>query len=399
MRQNRSTITVEHPAPRACVVCGSHEGPEVFSTRLDICGLGPVAFAIRCCAGCGMTQQDPAVAPETLERQYRLFSNYTQFRKGPPPLSPSTARMLALTARHRLVPGRIYEIGAATGAALWHFRRAGWSVAGCDPSALAVDQAWTFNRITLDLGDERDVLGRQGRLDLVSLSHVLEHLADPLASLRRMRDALGPGGMLLFEVPCLIAPQLNPPGLYTLEHLNYFDETSLANLLAMAGFSIVEANTTLDHWPFPVITILARQADPKPDPRNAFAEAWAFCESYAVRDCALWAAVEARIKAVIALGEPVSIWGAGVHTSMLLARTSLAQHAAIAAITDRDSQKHGHLIGGHPVVPAAEALALGGKVVVSSYYSEAEIAADLIASGLAPERVVRLHGGPILSRA
>jgi len=391
MRRTSSTQPAAAPEPRACVVCGSYAGPQAFASKLDICGLGPVDFAIRCCAACGMTQQDPGVPAETLERQYRLFSNYTQFSKGPPPLSPSTARMLGLVSAHGVAPGRLYEIGAATGAALWHFRRAGWTVGGCDPSALAVDQAWTFNGVTLDLGDERDVLSRQGRLDLVSLSHVLEHLVDPLASLSRIRDALAPGGLLMFEVPCLTAPQLNPPGLYTLEHLNYFDETSLANLLAMAGFSMIEALTTLDHWPFPVITVLARQATPQDTPRNGFAQAWAFCEAYAVRDQALWTGVDARIAAAVAPGEPVSIWGAGVHTSMLLARTGLERHARVAAITDRDSQKHGHALAGHTVVAPDQALALGGKVLVSSYFSEAEIAAGLAASGVAPERVVRLH--------
>ena len=377
---------------RACVVCGGREGPEIFRSDLDICGLGRVAFGVRCCGDCGMVQQDPVVPAETLVRQYSLFSNYTQFSAGDPPLLSSTARMLELAARHRLAPGRIYEIGAATGSALWHFRNYGWDVGGCDPSAKAVEQALAFNRIALDVGDEAATLGGQSDVDLITLSHVLEHLEDPAASLARIRLALAPSGMLMFEVPCLAEPQINPPGLFTLEHLNYFDRTSLANLLARTGFEIVEAVVTRDHWPFPVITVLARQTEADGAlRREGFGEAMAFCETYVARDAALWDAVDRRLRGAVAPGEPVAIWGAGVHTSMLLARTGLETHARVAAITDRDTQKLGHRLGAQTVVSPEAALGLGGKVIVSSYFSEAEIAAGLIGSGVAAERVVRLH--------
>jgi hypothetical protein len=155
---------------------------------------------------------------------------------------------------------------------------------------------------------------------------------------------------------------------------------------------VVEAVVTTDHWPFPVITVLARKAQaPLLSSGDAVADALDFCDAYVARDAGLWAAVDARLFCKLAPGEPVAIWGAGVHTSMLLVRTSLAEHARIAAITDRDPQKHGQRLGGHTVLPPDEALALGGKVIVSSYFSQAEIAAGLVGSGLAPDRVFRLH--------
>lgn len=385
-----SMVDQDHPPPRACVVCGSLDGPLVFDTQLDICGLGKVGFGIRCCAGCGMVQQDPAVPAETLARQYALFSNYTQFSGGEPPLLASTRRMLDLAAG--ISPGRVYEIGAAAGAALWHFRKAGWTVGGCDPSAKAVAQAWDFNGVRLEVGDEEAALPLVAGADLITLSHVLEHLEDPRASLARIRRALAPSGMLMFEVPCLAAPEANPPGLFTLEHLNYFSETSLAALLARAGFEVVEAVVTADHWPFPVITMLARKTDgASPPADDAVASALDFCDAYVARDAGLWAAVDARIYCKLAPGEPVVVWGAGVHTSMLLERTGLAEHVCIAAITDRDPQKHGHRLGAYEVIAPEQALGLGARVVVSSYFSETEIAAGLIASGLSPERVFRLH--------
>ncbi len=369
-------------------------GAEVFRSELDICGLGHVAFGLGCCGTCGMVQQNPAVAADVLAQQYRLFSNYTQFGVGDPPLSASAARMLALLEQHEVPAGRVYDVGAASGAALWHFRKHGWTVSGCDPSPKAVEQAKALKGIALDLGEEQDALPQLAGLDLITLSHVLEHMFQPRQTLARVRQALAPGGLLLFEVPCLTAPERNPPGLFTLEHLSYFDAASVANLLAATGFEIVEALVTVENWPFPVITVLARKrADDAPAPAlsSGLAAAQEFCDRYAAADTASWGKVDARLRAAIALGEEVCIWGAGVHTSTLLKRTSLVGHARVVAITDRDPQKHGHRLGSFRIAPPQEALALGAKVVLSSYVSEAEIARGLLAEGLAPERIVRLY--------
>ncbi len=381
-------------ASRPCVICEADAGPQVFDTRLDICGLGAVSFGIRCCAACGMVQQSPAVGAEVLAQQYRLFSNYTQFDQGDPPLSAPAARMLALLERRAIAPGRVYDVGAATGAALWHFRRRGWAVSGCDPSPKAVEQALLSNGITLDLGDEHEALPPLADLDLITFSHVIEHLFHPRETLARARRALAPGGLLLFEVPCLAAPEINPPGLFMLEHLSYFDAVSVENLLAATGFEAVDSEITVDNWPFPVITVLARRTPddvPAAPLASGVAAARDFCDRYAAADDAAWARSDARLRAAIAPGEAVCVWGAGVHTSTLLERTALATHARLVAITDRDQQKHGHALGPYRIVPPEDVLALGGKIVISSYVSEAAIARALLAGGVSRDRIIRLY--------
>jgi len=277
---------------------------------------------------------------------------------------------------------------------LWHFRERGWSVGGCDPSPVAVSQARARRGVELDLGTgERTLVEREG-LDLVTMSHVLEHIYDPPALLAIVRRALSEDGRLLVEVPCLTAPERNPPGLFTIEHVNFFDAASLENLLRISGFAVEQAKLTLEHFPFPVITVLARKAEPAP--REAIggssAEALAFCRDYLTLEQARWDADDARVAAGIGEGEPIYLWGAGVHTSMLLARTSIARRARILAATDRDPQKHGHALGDLEVVDPAAAIASDCKIVISSYVSEAAIAEGLRAAGVADRRIVRLYG-------
>jgi len=381
------------PVRRSCFICGSIAGDEIAAHEMSVCGLGRVSYALRCCDGCGLVLQDPAIPPATMALQYAMFSNYTAFDAGDPALSPSAGRMLQAAASAGLRPGEVYDVGAATGAMLWHFRRHGWSVGGCDPSPTTVSQAKARNDIDLDLGACEQTLPTRRGLDLITMSHVLEHIYNPVSALGAVHAALADGGCLLLEVPCLTAPGRNPPGLFTLEHVNFFEQTSISNLLRIAGFEVMQATVTLDNFPFPVITVLASKAAPQARAElvNAFAETIAFGRAYRDIERNRWAGVDARLCAAVGVAEPIYVWGAGVHTSMLLERTSLGQRGLIVAITDRDTQKHGHRLADHPVVKPAAALEGGRKIVISSYVSEAAIAGALLGQGVPPDHVVRLY--------
>jgi len=382
------------PVHRPCFVCLSTEGVEMFAQELEVCGLGSVCYALRCCQNCGLVLQDPAVAPLTMQRQYAMFSNYLAFHDGDPPLSPTAGRMLDLVSRALPTTGRIYDVGAAAGFMLWHFRARGWTIGGCDPSPAAVAQAEARYGIELDIGSCEHTLRNHAGLDLVTMSHVLEHIYDPTSVLQAVRTALADGGHLLIEVPCLTAPERNGPGLFMMEHLNYFESTSLKNLLGAAGFEVLQETITLDYFPFPVITILARKADPivRSAPVSAFDDNLLFLQRYDQIETKQWRAVDAHLGTALAEGEEVFVWGAGLHTSALLSRTGIERRAKILAITDRDSQKHGYTLGPYTIVEPAAALQSGRKIVISSHVSEKAIAAGLLDDGVASDRIVRLYG-------
>jgi SAM-dependent methyltransferase len=359
---------------------------------MDVCGLGRVAYGIRCCAGCGLVLQDPVVPPELMARHYEQFSVYTAFTPGDPPMPPTARRMLQIVAEAGLTPGRIYDSGAATGKMLFHFRKAGWQVSGSDLSPVAVRQAKELYDISLSVGYCDEVLENEHDLDLITLSHVLEHMYDPRPSLAAIHRALRTEGHFLLEVPCLASPERCAPGMFAMEHVNYFERTSLGNLLGLAGFEVVKASIANDSPHYPVITILARKAPAAHDGlASAFVENLAFCETYTARDTALWDAAEKRFKAMIAPGETIHVWSAGVQASMLLSRTSLKHYAHVAALTDRDVQKQGFTVEGLPILPPAEVLASPHKIVIASYTFAAEIETSLREAGVTARRIVQIY--------
>ena len=101
-------------------------------------------------------------------------------------------------------PGRALDIGCGNGCLLRQLRILGWECEGVewDPAAGRAAEQTSDCRVhvgdfyTLDLG----------RYDLVVMSHVLEHIMDTIALLRRVHDLLAEGGKAVLIYP-------NPQGL------------------------------------------------------------------------------------------------------------------------------------------------------------------------------------------
>lgn len=91
---------------------------------------------------------------------------------------------------------------------------------------------------------EAALLRFAGRLDVVVLSHVLEHLLDPLQALRRAHRALTPGGFLFVEVPNIPREVLAGYGdhiwipRHDEPHLTFYSVRTLTDLITAAGFAI-----------------------------------------------------------------------------------------------------------------------------------------------------------------
>ena len=109
------------------------------------------------------------------------------------------AQPARLLRRAGVGPGaRVLDAGAGRGRLVAELSRRGYEAAGIEPSArgAAAASAAGVSVRTESVGDHEDT-----GLDAVVLWHVLEHLDDPVAALRRVREWLAPGGVVLVAVP------------------------------------------------------------------------------------------------------------------------------------------------------------------------------------------------------
>jgi len=150
--------------------------------------------------------------------------------------------------------GRILDIGAATGSFLRVARDRGWDTVGLELSVEASEVARAQHGLDVRRQTLEEARFRNGEFDAVHLSHVFEHLRDPLGSLAEMRRVLRPGGVLVLEVPaelgdlfCWIQTWVlrrSPvPYAVATPHTFFYTPQTLRRIVAKSGFDVLAIRT------------------------------------------------------------------------------------------------------------------------------------------------------------
>ena len=139
------------------------------------------------------------------------------------------------------------DIGCSTGFVVEAARDAGWDAIGIDlnPSAIEFGRARQLDLRTAALEDAGLA---PATLDAVSLFDVLEHLLDPVRTLRAATRLLRPGGIVFLYVPNYdSASRLLMGGdahfIWPTHHLNYYTPATIRDLLRREGLETVYVAT------------------------------------------------------------------------------------------------------------------------------------------------------------
>jgi SAM-dependent methyltransferase len=138
-------------------------------------------------------------------------------------------------------PGRMLDVGCAAGYMLDRARQLGWNIAGVEPSPAMRQRARASLNCTVYESLDEAIAAGGKRFECVMLFEVIEHLEDPIAVMRKIRELLVPGGLLALSTPNCESPGaiagmpldiwFAPPA-----HISYFGPTTLVSCLREAGF-------------------------------------------------------------------------------------------------------------------------------------------------------------------
>jgi SAM-dependent methyltransferase len=137
----------------------------------------------------------------------------------------------------------VLDVGCGRGFLLDAFRRRGWEVQGTELDERSAAHARDVLRIPVEIGPVERWPWPDGSFDAVTIWHVLEHLADPVAMLERLRSLLRPGGVLMVGVPDFGSPEarLAREGWFHLDvprHLAHISGAWLEEAVHAAGFDV-----------------------------------------------------------------------------------------------------------------------------------------------------------------
>ncbi|WP_313898197.1 class I SAM-dependent methyltransferase [Nodosilinea sp. LEGE 07298] len=163
---------------------------------------------------------------------------------------------------------RLLDVGCGTGDFLQVAQRDGWQVTGTELSATAADKIASRLGIPILTGEITSLQLPEVNYDLITSYHVIEHLIEPLAMLRRLYQLVSNEGAIFLETPNIDSlgarlrgakwSHIIPP-----EHITYFQPRSLQYALRQAGFKRVFVFTSApqmiestQHLPVPLQSVI-----------------------------------------------------------------------------------------------------------------------------------------------
>lgn len=240
----------------ACAFCGTRVADRIYGGLLDVRYGNSGTFGIVRCPSCGLCWLDPRPDPANVLDFYN-GSRYVPFQDR----RESRSRLRAVARSALSVPyemrygeidsisggrGRaMLDIGCGTGHRLEAMGRAGWLVYGIevdrDAAALAADRAGGRGHVLT--GSVMAARFPAESFDLITLSHVLEHLYNPVSALRLIHQWLRPDGELVLWVPNFGSLERRIFGrhwaaLDVPRHVTHFSLGTLSTALQIAGFCV-----------------------------------------------------------------------------------------------------------------------------------------------------------------
>ncbi len=138
----------------------------------------------------------------------------------------------------------VLEIGAGYGKAMQLFKQLGLRAVGLETSkARAASCRADGLEVTACSIDDAATTIKGGPYDLLYSAHVFEHILSPTVALRSTASLVREGGYIYIEVPSVAEGEGLIKFAHEVTHVHAFSMTSLARMLALAGFEPLRMRT------------------------------------------------------------------------------------------------------------------------------------------------------------
>lgn len=384
---------MEFYSDRLCPVCGKNHVKTLLKHKFDAILNSALlsGYDVVSCKICGAVFSNRIPPSNKFKEYYASSSKYEFSHRGGEQYQEEINRVTSLArwiASNLSKKSSILDIGCATGELLLKLRGEGFTdLTGMDPSSECVERVRSLHNIPMIEGVLSHRPSENRKYDIIILSAVLEHIPNINEFMLDLISWININGYLIIEVPDLefFTDSHNAPFQeLSVEHVNFFTEASLNNMLGKYGFNIDNsrhylANIAPGGLTGAAVTVMAQLR------RNTFEYSYehtsekSMIEYIALSNQLL---VNERIKTekVILDHEPTIVWGTGTLCQRLLAQGNLAS-ANITAFVDSNPHYHNKLLSGRKVISPSE-ISTQDRILIASWGFEDEIRNTIKSLGL-----------------
>lgn len=233
-----------------CKLCGANQ-PQVIHREQYELGQSTTPLNINRCGRCKLVYVSPRLTEEAIAAVYSDDSQDTISHGYCWSGSASEHRFAPLLKRlaRDAQPGALLDVGCGAGHFLRAAKRTGlWQVMGIDPVPDAAREAAQYAQCEVRCATLENAGLESESFDVVAMLGVLEHLHDPVATLRLANSFLKPGGLLAVYVPNFNYLRIKDTGplayvrtgrwskLHPQEHLFQYTPRTIRKILRAGGF-------------------------------------------------------------------------------------------------------------------------------------------------------------------
>lgn len=244
--------------PAVCCLCRVEDADPVAVGADFEYRTAPDEFLAVRCRRCRLVYLNPRPAPDEAARIYPDCYHAFQFRPAEYGFVYRVRRRLEARRLLRWCRGlpadaRILDVGCGDGFHLGLLREFGeqtWRLEGVDADPRAVEPA-RAGGLTVHLGEVETLTLPAGAYHLVLLVMTVEHLPDPLRTLRAVARLLAPGGRVVMVTDNVGSPDFalfggrHWGGYHFPRHTYLFDRATLAHLGTAAGLQVERVSTAV----------------------------------------------------------------------------------------------------------------------------------------------------------
>ena len=225
--------------------CGERDSEKLFSIKRN-----NTDFRITKCKGCGVGKTTPSIPNQRgLEENIKFYKQHKKdFQK--------YFQNLLTKIKKFKTEGRMLDIGCNLGFFLELSNKEGFDIMGVESNSTAASLAKDLlGEKKVHSGRFEDINIKPDSFDIIVLNQVLEHMENPLETIKKCKSILKENGLLVLGLPDFGSVLSRLKGkdwryLVPEQHVWHFTKENSKKLLEENGFDVLECNSDSPYFPF-----------------------------------------------------------------------------------------------------------------------------------------------------